>query len=65
MDLAALAARLRKHGEVSVNEFMLSAHITDGNKQFELTLFRDGRAIIKGTQEAKVARGIYAKYVGH
>jgi molybdopterin-synthase adenylyltransferase len=29
-----------------------------------LTVFPDGRAIIKGTQDPAVARGIYAKYIG-
>ena len=27
-------------------------------------LFRDGRAIIKGTDDAGIARGIYARYIG-
>jgi adenylyltransferase/sulfurtransferase len=30
----------------------------------EVTLFPDGRAIVKGTEEESVARTIYAKYVG-
>ena len=30
----------------------------------ELTLFPDGRAIIKGTSEEAVARSLYARYVG-
>jgi len=64
IDLDALAARLREHGDVSVNDFMLRAHITDRAKRFEITLFPDGRAIVKGTDEPTVARGIYAKYVG-
>jgi adenylyltransferase/sulfurtransferase len=29
-----------------------------------LTIFPDGRAIIKGTDDATVARSIYARYVG-
>ncbi len=64
VDIAALAKRLRAHGEVSASEFMLRTHITDGNKKYEITLFPDGRAIIKGTDEPAVARSIYAKYVG-
>lgn len=59
-----LAARLRRHGTVTVNEFMLRAAIEDQGKPFELTLFADGRAIVKGTDEATVARAVYAKYVG-
>jgi len=64
IDIAGLASRLRSHGEVSVNEFMLRANIVESDNAYELTVFPDGRAIIKGTDEPKVARGIYAKYVG-
>ena len=46
------------------NEFLLQARLTDGNKPFEITLFPNGRAIIKGTQEPDIARGIYSKYIG-
>lgn len=65
LDLAAIAARLRSHGAVSVNEFLLSAEINDGDRDFEITLFADGRAIIKGTQEARVARAVYSKFIGN
>jgi adenylyltransferase/sulfurtransferase len=64
VDLDALAARLRKQGAVSSNEFMLRTEITDNDQPYELTLFHDGRAIIKGTNDAGVARSIYAKYIG-
>ena len=65
IDLDAVAMRLRDHGDISVNEFMLRAHITDSDTQYEITLFPNGRAIIKGTDEPAVARGIFAKYVGN
>ena len=29
-----------------------------------LTVFTDGRAIVKGTQDLAVARTLYARYVG-
>jgi len=64
IDLGALAQRLERSGSVMANEFLLKAHITDGNKPYEITLFPNGRAIIKGTQEPDVARGLYSKYVG-
>ncbi len=64
VQLEAIASRLQSHGTVSVNEFMLRAEVNDNSKPFEITLFRDGRAIVKGTDEASVARSIYAKYVG-
>lgn len=43
-----------------VNPFLLKATVGE----FELTVFPDGRAIIKGTSDPDVARSIYAKYVG-
>lgn len=64
IDLDALAARLREHGSVSANEFMLRLQITEGDTEYELMLFPDGRAIVKGTPEPGAARSLYAKYVG-
>jgi adenylyltransferase/sulfurtransferase len=49
---------------VSVNEYLLRADLRDNGKHYQLTLFADGRAIVKGTDDAGVARSIYAKYVG-
>lgn len=63
-DLDAIAARLRGHGPVSINEFMLRVQFRDSDQDYEIMLFPDGRAIVKGTDEPKVARGIFAKYVG-
>jgi len=53
--LQPIAARLVSH-----NHFMLKAEV-DG---YELTLFPDGRAIIKGTHDHDKARTLYAKYFG-
>ncbi|MGB5346333.1 MAG: ThiF family adenylyltransferase [Woeseia sp.] len=64
MDLQELATRLAAHGSVRVNDFMLRAELQDNGKPFELMLFPDGRAIIKGTSDASVARGVYAKFIG-
>jgi molybdopterin/thiamine biosynthesis adenylyltransferase len=64
VNLAAIAQRLEVYGAVSASEFMLRASIVDGGKNYELTLFPDGRAIIRGTSDARAARGIYARYVG-
>ena len=64
VDLNAIATRLRGHGEVHANEFMLRTQVTDRNMKYEITLFPDGRAIVKGTDDPRVARSIYAKYVG-
>lgn len=64
VDLAAVAARLGRHGTVASSAYMLRAAVTDNGRAYELTLFPDGRAIVKGTRETSVARGIYAKHVG-
>jgi len=63
-DLAALAARLEPHGRVEHNRFLLRAHVRDSTGPIDLTVFPNGRAIIKGTSRPEIARGIYAKYVG-
>ncbi len=60
LDLPALAARLANLAEVKQNEYLVRAAI-DGR---ELTVFRDARAIIKGTDDVAEARSIYAKYIG-
>ena len=59
-----LAERLAHHGKVTRNPFVLRAQLTDGGNPYELTLFNDGRAIIKGTKEPHVARSVFTKYVG-
>lgn len=59
-----IARRLAPHGAVSANKFMLRADITDNGQPYELTVFSDGRAIVKGTKQPSVAKSIYAKYVG-
>jgi len=55
-----LAGRLEPLGGVSYNEFMLRISV-DGH---EVVVFADGRAIVKGTSDGVVARGLYAKYIG-
>jgi molybdopterin/thiamine biosynthesis adenylyltransferase len=60
LELAALARRWQGLGEVTVNAYLARLRV-DGH---ELTVFPDGRAIIKGTEDAAVARTLYARYVG-
>jgi adenylyltransferase/sulfurtransferase len=60
LSLDRLAERLRPLGSVSTNPFLLRFTV-DG---YELTLFPDARAIIKGTTDPAVARSLYARYVG-
>lgn len=63
-DLTALAKRLARHGSVAASRYMVRADITDDGRAYQLTVFPDGRAIVKGTNEASVARSLYARYVG-
>ena len=60
IDLAEMSQRLAPHGQVRQNGFMLKF----SKEPFEITLFPDGRAIVKGTTDTAVARSLYARYVG-
>ena len=60
LDLRLLKARLEALGEVRANEFALRFSAAP----YEMTVFPDGRAIIKGTSDLAVARSVYARYVG-
>ena len=61
LDLAALGRRLAPAvAEVRENGFLLRFRVPP----YEMTIFADGRAIIKGTQDASVARSLYARYIG-
>jgi molybdopterin-synthase adenylyltransferase len=61
IDFEALAERLRGAGEVKFNQYLL--RFTTGD--FELTVFRDARSIVRGTNEIAIARSLYAKYIGN
>lgn len=57
-----MASHLKQMGgDVSFNKFLLKFN-AEGH---EFTVFPDGRAIIKGTNEIDKARVLYAKYIGH
>jgi len=60
VDLPALAQRLATVAAVRSNEFALRVALDP----YELTVFPDGRAIIKGTTDVGVARSLYARYIG-
>ena len=47
------------------NKFLLKFHVVDSGDGYEFTVFPDGRAIIKGTDDTERARTLYAKYIGH
>jgi adenylyltransferase/sulfurtransferase len=60
LDLGELKLRLEKLGAVRGNQFLLKCELDP----YELTIFPDGRAIIRGTQDPSVARSLYARYIG-
>ncbi len=60
VDFAEMSARLGNHGTVKHNAFVLKFW----RDPYEMTLFPDGRAIIKGTSDTSVARSLYARFVG-
>ena len=61
VDFKALAERLSGAGEVKFNDYLLRFR----TGEFELTVFQDARSIIRGTDEMKTARSLYAKYIGN
>lgn len=62
LSFADLAARLESSGRVEHNAWLLRLSLTDPD--YEITVFRDGRAIIQGTEDIATARGLYARYIG-
>jgi adenylyltransferase/sulfurtransferase len=61
LDLPALQKRLESTIQgVRQNGFLLRFQIAP----YEMTVFSDGRAILKGTKDPAVARSLYAKYIG-
>ena len=60
VDLAEMSERLKPLGTVRHNDFVLKFW----HEPYEMTLFPDGRAIIKGTTDKTIARSLYARYVG-
>ncbi len=61
VDLAALRRKLEPAGEVKSNDYLL--RFSTG--EYELTVFRDARSIIRGTDDIATARSLYAKYIGN
>jgi len=60
VDFAEMSTRLGAHRTVKLYAFVLKFW----RDPYEMTLFPDGRAIIKGTSDTAVARSLYARFVG-
>jgi len=61
VNLSELAARLKGLGAVRSNEFALRLD----TPEHQITVFPDGRAIVKGTTDVGLARSLYSRYVGN
>ena len=60
LDLPMLSKTIHSATEIHVNEFLLKCLAPP----YEITLFKDGRAIVRGTEEAALARSVYSKLIG-
>ena len=62
IDLEALSkSLLGSVREVVFNGYLLAFEV----ERFEVTLFPDGRALVRGTADAGEARAVYARFVGN
>jgi adenylyltransferase/sulfurtransferase len=60
IDFEQLSKSIAAFGAVQFNDFLLRC----SSPPYEITLFKDGRAIVKGTEEAATARSVYSKMIG-
>lgn len=63
LSLKDLAAGWSALGEVTTNPFLARLKVSD--PEFDITVFKDGRAIIQGTDDPAIARNLYARYIGN
>ncbi len=61
LDLQSLTARLSRVGQATFNEYLVQFAVPP----YQMTIFADGRAIVKGTEDEAVAKGLYSKYIGN
>lgn len=62
LSLPELAERLETAGKVTANAFLVRADLADSDLQ--ITVFPDGRAIVKGTEDPSAAKAVYSRYIG-
>jgi len=60
LDFSRLSNAIASSGSIQYNEYLLRCT----TPPYELTLFKDGRAIVKGTEDPGIARSVYTKIVG-
>ncbi len=68
VELESLAGRLRAHGPFEATRFLVRGELEgergEGDARIGLTVFPDGRALVRGSGDPGRARSIYAKYIG-
>ncbi len=62
VSLEELARRLESAGSVTSNPFL--ARVVLEESGMDISVFPDGRAIIRGTEDPSVARAVYSRYIG-
>lgn len=60
INFPALAGKLTGEGKVTFNDHLLRWQ----NEPYEITVFSNGRAIVKGTEDAGQAKSLYSKVIG-
>ncbi len=61
VDFATLRRRLAETGRVTENQYLMRIDV----EGYEISLFPDGRSIVRGTDSPERARAVYAKYIGN
>jgi adenylyltransferase/sulfurtransferase len=56
-----LAKRWADLGRIDASRFFVRLHLPD---EVTITVFRDGRSVIEGTDEIAKAKSLHARYVG-
>ena len=59
IDFASLASKLESHGTVRWNQHVMRF----ATGPYQLTIFPDGRMIVKGTEEIPVAKELYTRFL--
>lgn len=60
VDFEQLASKLAEVGSVQYNRYLLRLDVD----RYTLTVFRDGRTIVSGTEDIAEARTVHARYIG-
>lgn len=61
INLEELAEKLEGLGRVEAKDVLIRFEVD----AYRINVFKDGRAIVEGTEEEKVARSLYSKYIGN